>query len=43
MSAYDVIHPVQYQIQRTALKFHPRGRILMVYQDAIQNPLWKKP
>jgi hypothetical protein len=30
-SAYAVIHPVQYQIQRTALKFHPRARILMAY------------
>jgi hypothetical protein len=33
---------VQYQIQRTALKFHPRGRILMVYQDAIQNSTMKE-
>jgi hypothetical protein len=28
---------VQYQIQRTRLKFHPGARILVMYQDPVKN------
>lgn len=42
MTAFALVHPVQYQIQRTALKFHPCAKILVMYQDAVQNSAMKE-